>query len=219
MNVVKVHLLERGKSKGGRKKDGKKQASYYVKKWRDTNGQWVYESIGRTKKSGGSITLAMAEKACSDKAADINGGRIGRDRPDKMTLAAFIDYHERSERLAVRASTLAGWRTAGKHAVAALGSETQLDEIRRDDKGRIEEYLIGRGRSAMTVRKTLVILRAMLNSAVRYKLIHENPFTGMRLAPMTAREKRIFSPADVASMVKVSDSWWSAFILLGYTTD
>ncbi len=210
MNAIKVYLLKRPRTL-----PSGKRAHYWTLRWSDTNGRQRHESLGRV----GKTTRAEATAAQRQKALELGTGSVPRDRLRTMTLSQFIDFHEQTFGHGKRATTLIEWRIAGKHAIAALG-DVRLEQIAWSDAGEIRTYLRerNRGASKATVRKTLVALKAMLNRAVKKKLLTANPFADEELGKPISKAKRIFSEPELDAMIEVADLWWNAAIMLAHTS-
>jgi integrase len=149
----------------------------------------------------------------------LSNGDVLRDKADAtMTLSAYRDAHEASFGHGKQPATLAEWRHAISHAIDALG-DVRLDELDWSDAGEIRKHMTRNGASPATVRKTMVLLRAMLQRAVVRKLLRENPLANEELGPLPARPKRIFAAEEVAAMADVAPSLsWEALIQLAYTS-
>ncbi len=146
----------------------------------------------------------------------IGTGKARQERPTRMTLSAFVDFHEVQFGHGKRRATLIEWRNAGKHAVEAL-SDKPLEEVTWADAAEIRSHL--NGRSSATIRKTFVVLRGMFNRAAKRDMIIENPFANEELDPPTVRAKRIYSPDEIDAMIDAAPSpMWKALIQLAVTS-
>ena len=207
MTTTKVHLKRRPAVSGG------KPVRYWTLHWTDSKGRVTSKSIGRV----GKMTRAQAEAERRKKIVDLGSGKVSPDRLRRMTLKEFATFHEENAGHGMRPSTIAGWRDAVHHAVAALGN-VNLGDLAWTNASDIRESMLANGASTMTVRKTQVTLSAMLKRAQKWNLINENPFRDQQLDPMTARVKRIFSQAELDAMVEASDLWWATMITVAYTS-
>ncbi len=156
MTTPKVHLLKRpARLPSGRR------ARYWTLRWSDRRGRHRYKSLGRV----GKVTRAEAEGAKRQMIVALGTGMARLDKPSRMTLSEFIEFHETQFARGKRPTTLIEWRTAGNHAVEALGDKL-LDEVAWSDAGEIRTLLERDGRSEATIRKTLSMFRAMLGQPI-----------------------------------------------------
>ncbi len=83
----------------------------------------------------------------------------------------------------------------------------------------IRKHLADRRLSLATIRKTLVMLQGIFNRGLRAGLVERNPFSGQRLPKPQIKTKRIFSLAEINTMVEAAPStWWKALLMLAVTT-
>ena len=208
MTTPKVYLLKRpAKLPNG------KRVQYWTLRWADRRGRQRNKSIGRI----GKVTQAKAEAAKHQMIVDLSNGKVRQDKPTRMTLSEFIEFHETQFGRGKRPTTLIEWRIAGNHAVKAIGDKL-LDDIVWTDAGEIRAHLDSQGRSEATVRKTLSMFRAMLGRAAKRKMILENPLADEPLGAPIRRPKRIFSQDELDAMIEVADLWWKATITLAHTS-
>ena len=188
---------------------------YWTSKWSDTSGRSRYKSHGRV--SDDKRKEKAARKAHDKLAQDLGAGKVSQDKPTRMRLREFIEFHEVQFGQDKRYTTLIEWRTAGNHAVNAIGDKL-LSDIVWTDAGEIRSYLSKRGKSRATIRKTLSMFRAMLGRAAKRKMILENPLADEELGDPIKRPKRIFSEVELDAMTEVADPWWKAAITLAHTS-
>lgn len=209
MNTPKVHLLKRPT-----KLPSGKRVQYWTLRWSDRNGKSRYRSLGRI----GKVTRGEATAARRQMIVDLSNGRVRRDRPCRMTLSQFIDFHEQNFGHGKRPTTLIEWRTAGNHAVAALGDKL-LTDVCWSDAGEIRAHLERNNKSVATIQKTISMLKAMLGRAAKRKMIQEHPFKDEAIGAPVKRPKRIFSETEIDAMIEVAPSLeWEAMIRLAATS-
>ncbi|MFT5853352.1 MAG: integrase [Verrucomicrobiales bacterium] len=95
---------------------------------------------------------------------------------------------------------------------APLGALT-IDDVRR-----YRDKISREGRAEATVNFAVKTLRAPLNAARKQGLIVHNPAEGVDLVTVEVEEKGVFSPEDVAKLVRAADGDWKGLILGGYYT-
>jgi integrase len=210
MNNIVVYLVKRSRTlPSGRK------AQYWVLRWADSRGKMRSESIGKV----GPMRKREAEQRRREKEASIGVGQTRRDRPQKMTLKAFLDLDRKAITGDVRGSTLLEHDHAKAHAIAVLGKDADVSKLTYGDVGRIKAQLADNGKSPATISKTLRILRAAFNRGIQVGIVHDNPFRNMRLPRSEGKTKRIFTKAEVDALVRASASlWWKVFIRLAVTS-
>ncbi len=145
MTTTKVHLIKRPKTL-----TGGKRTHYWTLRWSDKRGRSRYQSLGRV----GRVTRAEAMAAKDRLIVAIGTGKARQERPSRMTLSQFVEFHETRFGQGKRPTTLIEWRISGKHAIDAL-SDKPLEEITWSDAGEIRSHLQQLGRSGATIRKTL----------------------------------------------------------------
>jgi integrase len=173
------------------------------------------QSLGRVDQ----VTRAQASRARRQKIADLTSGHALLDPPARMTLEQFLKYDRESSIGNVKASTILQYEVVAKHAIAALGSKTDVRSIKPVHVTRIRKYLTDRGLGLASIRKTLVTLHGIFNRGMQTGLIERNPFAGQRLPKPQVKTKRIFNLEEIDAMVQAAPSdWWKAFLVLAVTT-
>ena len=83
--MTHVKLIRRTRMVGG------KDAEYFSVQWRDTDGHPREKGIGRSKQSGGDVTLVAARKRCEEIEGELEAGSIPRDRlTSALTLGDLV---------------------------------------------------------------------------------------------------------------------------------
>ena len=191
-----------------------KRVSYWTLKYFDKQGKTRWKSVGRV----GKVTRAVATAAKRNLIVDLGNGKVRQDKPCRMTLSQFVEFHEQQFGHGKRPTTLIEWRISVGHAVKALGDKP-LEEVTWADIAEIRGHMDRLKRSEATICKTLRTLRAMLGRAAKRGMILENPFAGERLGEKVTRPKRIFGQAEVDAMLDAAPSlMWKALIQLGITS-
>lgn len=191
-----------------------KKVSYWTLKFFDKQGKTRWKSVGRV----GRVTRAEAVAAQRALIVALGNGKVRQDKPCRMTLSQFVEFHEAQFGHGNRPTTLIEWRISGGHAVKALGDKA-LEDITWADIAEIRGHMDRLGRSEATIGKTLRMLRAMLGRAAKRGMILENPFAGERLGERVTRPKRIFGQAEIDAMLDAAPSLtWEALIQLAITS-
>lgn len=210
MSHVHVQLIKRK-----RKLPSGKSSTNWMLRWFTADGRPQHESLGRTDR----VKAKDAKAARAERESDLNNGRALRNRPQRITLAKYLADDRKSMEGTVRGSTLIEHKHASNHAIAALGETIELTEVGFVEVGKITAHLRDKGRAPATVKKTLGTLRAAFNRALKRKLVHENPFSDLRMPKVEARSKRIFTTAEADAMIAATDDpWWKVLIRTAITS-
>lgn len=223
MKTAKVYLIERSRVlKSG------KEASYHVLLWPKAHGGGMQsESVGRTSKTGGSVTKAMAKEAKRKKEQDIGAGRIGIDKPSGITLSELERVHETTALAGKSPMSRYQYHIATKHLIRMLG-DVPINQIDWTDAGELREFLAadkdreGKPKRAVgetTVYNTLANLKTMFARAVDWELLHKNPFGKIKLGSPPKPVRRVYTETELAAMMDVAITpWWKTLIQLAYTS-
>ena len=120
---------------------------------------------------------------------------------ESATLAAFIDSYVDS-RTDVKPATKEIWRQGRLGLVGFFGADRRLRDITPGDADGYKLSLIGQGLAPMTVRKRLQFATTVFRSAVRHKLISEDPFAGVKVQAVMPDRMYFVSPEDTAKMLE-----------------
>lgn len=196
-----------------------KREGTWVLRWYTSDGsRRIAETIGDAT-GPDRLTPAKAEKIRKAKELAINKGEIARDKPRRMTLESFAEWHAEIVRAEVRDTTAAEYGFAFKWASRIIGGGTTIEAVNAQHAARIRNAMTDAGKSAATVKKTLAHLRGAWTRAVKHRLATCNPFIGMVGGGSDAKAARIFTRAEIESLSATApDSWWRAFIRLGFTS-
>ncbi len=198
-----------------RKRPNGKDRYVWMLRWDDSNGRDCGETVGDCR----TMTRRQAEAIRRDRQGKLDNGLVKPDRPKRLNLTEFLRHDRDAIQADVKPATLVEHDNAGKHAKATLGDEIRLSAITRSHVGQIKQHLLDKNRSTATIRKTIVTLRAMFNRAQAEGLIVDSPFNGQKLPKVQPKQKRIYSPAEIACMVEAApDLWWETFITLAATS-
>lgn len=86
------------------------------------------------------------------------------------------------------------------------------------DIQKFRDQLLAGGRTAVTANIAIKVLRSPLNVARRQGLISSNPAEAVEMVAGESVEKGVFSPEDIAALLKVTDGEWRGLILAGFYT-
>ena len=150
----------------------------------------AYRRVIRTVKG---LTKREAKAALAELEVAVAAGRVGADDP---TLAELLErWMEHIAGLGRSDSTLYNYRKyIDREIVPALGSN-RLSKLSPLDIDRFYTKLRKRGLSSSTIRQMHAILRASLNQAERWGLVHRNV---AKLASAPSQEQREQLPPEPA---------------------
>jgi integrase len=150
----------------------------------------AYRRVIRTVKG---VTKREAKAALAELEVAVAAGRVGADDP---TLAELLErWMEHLAGLGRSDSTLYNYRKyIDREIVPALGSN-RLSKLSPLDIDRFYTKLRKRGLSSSTIRQMHAILRASLNQAERWGLVHRNV---AKLASAPSQEQREQLPPEPA---------------------
>ena len=120
---------------------------------------------------------------------------------ESATLGAFIDSYVDS-RTDVKPATKEIWRQGRLGLVGFFGADRRLRDITPGDGDGYKLHLIGLKLAPMTVRKRLQFATTVFRSAVRHKLITEDPFAGVKVQAVMSDRMYFVSPEDTAKMLE-----------------
>lgn len=121
--------------------------------------------------------------------------------PRSVTLSTLVDGYT-GGRVTVKEGTRKRWGTVKAHLVSFFGSEKLIDEITLLDADRFAEFLSAAGVAENTRRRYLGIAKQFFTSAVRGKLIEENPFRDQKTSINGNQEKnRYFLNRELADRI------------------
>ena len=106
-------------------------------------------------------------------------------------LSEFIDQYIES-RIDAKPTTLKVYRLTHTRLLAFFPADKLLSAVTPGDADSWRLYLIKRGLADNTVRKSCKVVRQFFRSALRHKLIAENPFSELKLSAKSNRTRDFF---------------------------
>jgi len=97
-----------------------------------------------------------------------------------------------------------------------LGKETPIKAIGSLDAEKFRRSLVDDELAGATISKRVKTARAFFRLGVRWKMLIENPFDGLKAGGQTNRERMVFIPAEVVGKVidEATSAEWKALIAL-----
>ncbi len=193
----------------------RKTGAVWMLRWYDSRGKRCGETIGKV----GVMTKRQAEHVRRERQGKLDNRLIPRDRPKRMALQEFLRRDRQAVAVDVKPKTIEELRIAADHAIRALGTDYDVQQLDYADVGRIKSHLADRKLASATICKTIRHLQGAFSRGVRLRLIASNPFQGVTLPKVQPKPVRTYQPQEIAAMIAVApDLWWEALIRLGYTS-
>ena len=120
-----------------------------------------------------------------------------RKAPELNRLGTFLTQWF-ANRAGTKESTVITWRNAERNMVDHFGAEQLLADITEEDAESFERWLkTSEGLAEATKRKRLSICKQFMQSAIKARIITQNPFAGLRTGNVTNRKRQAFiTPED-----------------------
>jgi integrase len=147
--------------------------------------------------------LAEIDGTLADRLADLGltGKRINPEDRDIVTLISFVDGYI-AGRTDVKPRTKSIYGNTRRNLFTFFGPDKPLADVTPGDADRFRLHLLtGENLAENTARKRISVARMFLKSAVRSKLITENPFDGFKTRMMKVRTREYFVTTDEANRV------------------
>ena len=199
--------------KGEKRKDGspKTVADKRAEAWE------VCLSIERAENHArnGTLTEQQARKIIGEILERTTGAPLHNYKV-RDWLNDWLDMKER-----VRASTtMRRYRQTIRDFVTSLGSRASLGLAHLSPKDVLtyRDSITKAGNSPRSANLSIDVVRAALNAALRQGYIQANPATAIETLLVNVEEREIFTPTQVAKLVRSAPGDWSGAILLGYYT-
>lgn len=157
-----------------------------------------------------SIHQTLVKAGLLERRADISLSKLG------PFLEQWFKDREDTKR-----STELTWRHAERNLKAYFGESKSLREITIDDAENFQRWLLNPKKeklSKATVRKRISIVKQMMASAVKKKLLSENPFAGFKTASLPSpkkRQKYVTHDETQRLFDACTNAEWRAIVALG----
>ena len=209
--------------------DGKRRALHLPKKLQKRQAEncvaWI-ERLAAAACSGQSIDpetaawLASVDESLHSKLVKCGLARSREATETKtVSVTSLIDGFVNSRRT-VKEGTRKRWATVKAHLIEFFGPEKRIDEFTLLDADNFAEFLMAAGVAENTKRRYLGIAKQFFTSAVRGKLIEENPFRDQKVSINGNQEKNRFFLSRESSeqiMETCPDAEWRLiFALMRY---
>jgi len=189
----------------------KKRAFGWAVRWFGSEGKRYSKSF-RTRKE--------ADRYAKDIQSKVDKGRI--DTPNKITLSAFINEHEKVMKGQVANRTLKDQMRALNIFADYIGRAVWLERIGSRHAESFVANRLAMGRAVPTVNKDIRTLKRIFNLAIEprgYLSDGANPFRKIRQRKVASKTPvYISSEAFQRLFGAAKNTWWKALIVLAYTT-
>lgn len=147
----------------------------------------------------------------------VDAGLVERRlNPELAKLGPFLNkWFE--DRTGTKRSTVLTWRNAERNLKAYFGADKLIRHITEDDAENFERWLRTNQKLAdATIRKRVAISKQVLASAVKFRLITENPFRDLKTGSLSNKSRQYFvTHAEARKVVKAcSDAEWRGMVVL-----
>jgi len=131
------------------------------------------------------------------------------------TLASFIDGYI-ADRSDIKPATATFYGHTRRNLVEFFGADKRLQDIKSGDADRWRLGLISQGLSDNTVRRRCSLAKQFFRSALRDKLIQDNPFVDLKSCVLANRKRDYFVTCEEAEKVLDScpDAQWRLIFAL-----
>lgn len=137
-----------------------------------------------------------------------------REKAETWTLGAILERYERSTE-GLKPSTRAAYRQAIDSLRAYFGDSRTLESITPSDADEWRDSLT-KDYAGATVAKRTGIAKAIFRKAVRWGMLSQSPFEGLRVGSQCNAERNVYVPAETVDRLideSPDDRWRAIFAL------
>jgi integrase len=177
------------------------QGTYYLR-YKNMQGKTTHVKLGRTTE----LTLAQARKlAQSTKAEVLLGADPQAERKRQRQVPTFAEFAHEHYLPYIKPRKRSWQRDACLlrcHLLPAFG-ESLLNSITRAQVTQLHTALHDSGRAPATCDQVLILLRRMLNLAVEWELLEQNPAAKAKLFNVDNRKERYLSDEEMSRLLHI----------------
>jgi integrase len=163
-------------------------------------------------------TRILADQFARKLQEDINRGKA--DRPDKISLSAFIREHKEVMAGQVAYATLYDQIRALEFFKKFIGGSVLLTKIKPREAEAFIAYRIKSGSAIETANKDIRTLRRIFNLAIDprgYLQEGQNPFGRLKQRKKSQQPVRYVEIAEYQKLLDATEKlWWKAFVSIAY---
>jgi integrase len=159
------------------------------------------------------LTEARAREVISELMQSVGGERLS-----VFTLEQWLEHFVRQKKKSRADATAKRHEQMMREFMAFLGSRAKLNiaAITSKDVAEFRERRIALGLAPATVNVDVAILSAAFNAALRQGHITVNPCLAIERLKNKPQRKGVFSPEQVAALLKTAEGDWRGLILLAF---
>lgn len=187
----------------------------YRGRYRDANGD--------IRSAGTSTSKKVARQLAEEKEAEVRHGTWTDPTAGSLTFSDYFEKHWLPNR-GNELNTLAGYESHYNSSLKEAFGETPVNKI---STGMVQRWVIAEGKKGGVKPGTIVAKYRTLStclggrkgvSAVRDKLIAENPCVGVDLPVIERDDPDLFEPDEVDELMERVDPWWQPVLILAAET-
>ena len=161
--------------------------------------------------------VAKLEDALADRLAAL-GLIPARERRVMPNLKAFTDDYI-GKRHDAKPRTIVIFRQAQRSLLEFFGSSRPLDGITQGEMEDWQRWMVGKGLAENTHRKRAAITKQFFNSALRHKIVRENPCVTLKCRLIVVEERqRLISLETIHQVLEFCDPEMRALVCLSRFT-
>ncbi|AOP55051.1 tyrosine-type recombinase/integrase [Brevibacterium aurantiacum] len=176
------------------------------------------DETGRRTQKRGFTTKASAEQWMSDTVSEVSKGTYIKASAGKTTVGElWDDWYARKS--GIKASTRRRYEIAWRIHAGPVWAKRQIGTIRPSEVADWVSTMTTAGKGATTIEHAHLVLRGVLEDAVKDRLIPSNPAADPGNLPRKAKRSRVYlSHAEVQAIAEAAEGQWSALVYLACYT-
>jgi integrase len=211
-------------------KDSRNRSPYWIACYTDATGRRLKKSTGLTAKSKamemaralqkasdearrGALTEARTRELLSEVLQSVNGEGL-----HVFTVTQWFDHFVNQKKKSRAAATGKRHAQTMREFMAFLGPRAKLNiaAITSRDIASFRDHRHSLGLAPATVNIDVAILSAAFNAALRQGHVSVNPCLAIKPLKNKPQRKGVFTPEQVAALLKAAKGDWRGLILLAF---
>jgi integrase len=183
----------------------------YQLRWYDVDGRFrekTYRGITRDE----AVRLEREILAARDR---------GERQPDVRNAPLFDTFAKvwvEENRAAWKASTLQQYEQVLKSQLRPAFVDLRLSQITESTVRQLVTHLQDSGLSARRTNLVMLVLKMILRTALRRRLIREDPTAGIKKLKETRTEIDPLDPQEIETFLETCPVWWRPYFLVAFWT-
>lgn len=180
---------------------------------------WYYDAEGKFRKQiAKGVTRKRAEQIEREIRYKVDHGEEIIDRRRAPTFREFSSQWMKEGRARWKPSTIAQYQhVLAKHLTPAFG-DRRLNAIREESIGEHLTAWRDSGLSARRINLMLGVLKTILKTATRRRLVATDPATSVRFLPEPRAEIDPLSPAEIKAFIAACPKHWRPYFTFAFWT-